>query len=123
MEVVDMAVSGSVQVRTELKRVTYLFGSPAVLANVLAVLEPSHNLLNGGFLFLPLPHLQRLSSLPRLLLLILEGLLDELNVFQAQLFAYDVEIACGVDVAFDVDDLSIVESTNDLEDGIDGTDM
>jgi hypothetical protein len=50
-------------------------------------------------------------------------LLDELNVFQAQLLGDDVQVTDGVNVTLDVDNLGIVEASDDLEDGIDGADM
>ena len=50
-------------------------------------------------------------------------LLHPLDILQAQLRLDDLHITDGVDLAFDVDDLGIVECTNNLEDTIDGTDM
>lgn len=61
--------------------------------------------------------------MPCLLLLIFESLFDELDVLEAQLLAYDVEIAGGVDVALDVDDFSIVETADNLENRINRTNV
>jgi hypothetical protein len=103
--------------------VTYLLGCPVVLANILAVLQPRQDLFNSGLLLLPLPHLKTLASLTRLLLLVLERLLDELDILETQLLTDDVKIAGWVDVTLDVDDLGIVETPHDLEDGIDSADV
>lgn len=103
--------------------VAYLLGRPSALADVLAVLEPGQNLLDRGLLLLPLPHLETLPTLAGLLLLVLESLLDELNVLQPQLLADDVKIADGIDVTLDVDNLGIVKTPDDLEDGIDGANV
>lgn len=105
------------------KMVAYLLGRPSALADVLAVLEPGQDLLDRGLLLLPLPHLEALPTLAGLLLLVLESLLDELNVLQPQLLADDVKIANGVDITLDVDNLGIVKTPDDLEDGIDGANV
>ena len=44
-------------------------------------------------------------------------------IFQPEFCLDDFHVAEGVDFAFDVNDFSIVEGTDDLKDTIDGTDM
>lgn len=102
---------------------SYLLGTPGTLAHVLAVLQPGQDLLYRGLLFPGLLLLETLTALAGLLLLRLEGLLDELNVLEPELLGNDVEITGGVDISLNVDDLGIVKTTDDLEDGVDGTDM
>lgn len=105
------------------KASTYLLGTPGALADLLAVPEVGQDLLDRGLLLLPLLHLKTLTTLAGLLLLVLEGLLNELNVLESQLLADDIEITCWVDITLDVDNLGIIEATNDLEDGIDGANV
>lgn len=105
------------------KASTYLLGTPGALADLLAILEVGQDLLDRGLLLLPLLHLKTLTTLAGLLLLVLEGLLNELNVLESQLLADDIEITCWVDITLDVDNLGIIEATNDLEDGIDGANV
>lgn len=81
------------------------------------------DLLNSSLLFLQLLHLQRLTTSSRLLNQDLVFLLNELNVLYPELFADDLQVADGVDVTLDVNDLGIVETSYDLEDGIDGANM
>lgn len=78
---------------------------------------------HGGLLLTQLLHLQALTTTTGLLVQVLEGLFDELNILDAQLLVDDGQITDGVDIALDVDDLGIVETTNDLEDGIDGANV
>ncbi len=102
---------------------TYLLGTPVALSDVFAVLDPSKNLFYRGLLLAGLLSLQALTALAGLLLLVLQGLLDKLNVLEPQLFADNIEITDRVHVTLDVDDLSVVETPNDLEDGIDSTNV
>lgn len=102
---------------------TYLLGGPVVLAHVLAGLEVLNDLLDGSLLHEKVLHLERLATTAGLLLVVLEGLLSELEILNAELLVDDLQIADGVDVTLDVDDLGIVEATNDLEDGIDGANV
>ena len=102
---------------------SYLLGGPVALANVLAIIEPGEDLLDGGLLFPSLLLLQTLAALTGLLLLVLERLLDELNVLQPELLADDIQVADRVNVTLDVDNLGIIEAPHDLEDGIDGADV
>lgn len=74
-------------------------------------------------LLLELLHLQTLTASPCLLLKSNECLLSELNVFQAQLLGDDVQVTDRVNVTLNVDDLGVVEASDYLEDGIDGTDV
>lgn len=102
---------------------TYLLGAPVVLAHVLARLEVLNDLLDGRLLFLELLHLKRLTTTPSLLLVVLERLLRELKILDAQLLVDDLQVTDGVDITLDVDNLGIVEATNDLEDGVDGANV
>ncbi|CRK18840.1 hypothetical protein BN1708_003185 [Verticillium longisporum] len=86
-------------------------------------LLPVDDLLDGVLLGNHLLHLETLAARASLLLLGLEGLLDELDIFQSELLADDVQITRGVDVTLDVNNLSIVEGAHHLEDGIDGTNV
>lgn len=104
-------------------RVTYLLGGPVLVTDVLAILKESKNLLDASFLLLELLHLEGLTATTSLLLQVLEGLLDELDILDAELLADNLEIADGVDITLDVDNLGIVETSDDLEDGIDGADV
>jgi hypothetical protein len=101
----------------------YLLGTPVSFANILAVVQPRKDLLNDLLLLTSLLLLQTLSTHAGLLLLVLQSLLGELNVLEAQFLANDVQISRGVDITFDVDNLSIVEAADDLEDGVDGTNV
>jgi hypothetical protein len=94
-----------------------------VHAHVLAGLEVLNDLLNGSLLHQQVLHLERLATTAGLLFVVLERLLGELDVLDAQLLVNDLKIANGVDVTLDVDDLGIVEATDDLEDGVDGANM
>jgi hypothetical protein len=102
---------------------TYLLGAPVVLAHVLAGLEVLNDLLDSGLLHKEVLHLKRLATTAGLLLVVLERLLSELDVLDAQLVADDLQVTDGVDVTLNVNDLSIVEATHDLEDGIDGANV
>lgn len=102
---------------------TYLLGAPVVLAHVLARLEVLNDLLDGRLLFLELLHLKRLTTTPSLLLVVLERLLRELKILDAQLLVDDLQVTDGVDITLDVDDLGVIEATYHLEDGIDGSDV
>jgi hypothetical protein len=94
-----------------------------VHAHVLAGLEVLNDLLDGSLLHQQVLHLERLATTAGLLLVVLERLLGELDVLDAQLLVDDLKIANGVDVTLDVDDLGIVEATDDLEDGVDGANV
>lgn len=93
------------------------------MSDILASLQVSQDLLNGRLLLTELLHLQGLATTTSLLLQVVESLLGELDILDAQLLADDVQITLGVDITLDVDDLGVVEATDDLEDGIDGTDV
>lgn len=101
----------------------YLFRAPVALSDIFAILEPLKNFLNCGLLLLEFLHLQTLSASAGLLDEFFKGLLDELNVLDTELLADDVQVPSRVDVTLNVDDLCIIETSNDLEDGIDGTDV
>ena len=104
-------------------KITYLLGTPVLVTDVLAVLEKSKNLLDAGFLLLELLHLEGLTTTASLLLDVFESLLSELDILDAELLADDLEITDGVDITLDVDNLGIIETSDDLEDGIDGANV
>lgn len=102
---------------------TYLLGAPITLADVIAILQELKDLSNGSLFFLHLPHLQALATSAGLLSEDIKSLLDKLNILDAQFLADDVQIPDGVDVALDVNDLSIVKAPDNLENGVDGADV
>jgi hypothetical protein len=103
---------------------TYLFGCPVSLAaDVMAILEELKNELSGGLLFLQLLHLQGLSATTGLLLQSFKSLVHKLNILDAQLLVDDGQITARVNITLDVNDLGIIEAANNLEDGIDGTNV
>lgn len=102
---------------------TYLLWRPVALSDILAVVEHGEDLLNCGLLLLELLHFQTLTTSPCLLDKCGERLLGKLNVLQAQLLGDDVQVTDRVNVTLNMDNLGIVEASDDLEDGIDGTDM
>jgi len=102
---------------------TYLFRLPVSFSHILAILQHRQDLLDGRLLLLQLLHLERLSSSPGLLDQVLKCLLHELDILDPQLFTDDLEIADRIDVAFDVNDLRIVEAPHHLEYRIHGSDM
>lgn len=105
------------------ERNSYLFGRPITLSYVFAVVEPSKNLVDGSLLLLQLLHLQALATSSCLLGEILFCLFHKLDVFYPQLFGDDVQISSWVDIALDVGDLGVVETSYNLEDSIDCSNM
>lgn len=93
------------------------------LAHISPGLEVFNDLLDGSLLHQQVLHLEGLAATTGLLLVILERLGSELKILDAELLVDDLQITDGVDVTLDVDDLGIIEATNDLEDGIDGTNV
>ena len=93
------------------------------LAHILAILELLKDLLDSGELLLHLLHLQALATPSGVLDELLMRLLNELDVLDTELLADDVEIADGINITLNVDDLSIVEASHNLEDGVDGSDV
>lgn len=104
-------------------RRTYLFRGPVTLADIVTLLQPLKHSGHGSLLLSELLHLQSLTTTTGLLLQALKRLLDKLNILDPQLLVDDNQIPNGVDVTLDVNNLSIIEAPNDLEDGIDGTDV
>lgn len=93
------------------------------MADVLAILQPLQYLFYRRLHF-PRPLLlQTLAALSSDLLLGLESLLHELHILEPQLLGNDVQVTGGVHVTLNMNDLSIVEAADDLEDGIDGTNV
>lgn len=93
------------------------------MANVLAIIQPLQDLFYRRLHLSRLLLLQTLTTLSGNLLLGLEGLFHKLNVLEPQLLCDDVQVTGRVHVALDVDDLGIVEAADDLENGIDGTNV
>lgn len=102
---------------------TYLFGAPVALSDVLASFEHLKDLLHGGKFLLQLLHFQALSTPPGILNKLFMRLLDELDILDPEFLADDVQITDRVDIALHVDDLGVVETSHDLEDGIDGANV
>ena len=102
---------------------TYFLRPPVLFPYILAVFKPCQNLLDGGFLFLQLFHLQALAAPSSLLVQILQRFLNKFDVFDTKLITDDVEITDRVYITFDMNDLCIVKAADHLKDGIDGTDM
>jgi hypothetical protein len=67
--------------------------------------------------------LQTLTTHAGLLLLVLESLFSELDILESELLADDVKITGGVHVTLNVNDLGVIEATDDLEDSIDSANV
>lgn len=102
---------------------SYLLGAPVAGSDILAVLQPLQDLLYRGQLISRVLLLQAVATWTGLLLLGLKGLLNKLNVLEPQLLGNDVQVTGRIHVTLDVDDLCIVEATDHLEYGIDGTNV
>jgi hypothetical protein len=106
------------------KEKAYLFGPPVLLANIHLLLgETGVNSLDNGLLFLELLHLHALSTTGSLLADSLESLSDKLQILGSQLLIDDGKITDWIDITLDVDNFGIIEASNDLEDGIYGTNV
>ena len=105
------------------KKATYLFRTPVAVSDVLALFQELKNLSNSSLFFTQLLHLQSLSTTSCLLAKALESLLNKLNILDPQLFADDGQITDRVNITLDVNDFSIVEASDDLENGIDSSDV
>ena len=103
--------------------VTYLFWCPVPFPDIVAVFQKLQDLLDRGLLFLQLLHLETLATSSRQLAHGLFCLLHEFDIFYPQLLADDVQISRWVDIALDVDDLGVVEASDDLEDSIDSSNV
>lgn len=101
----------------------YLLRGPITPAHVVTLLQELKHLCDGSFFLTQLLHLQGLTTTTRLLLQVLQSLLNELNIFDPQFLVDDSQIPNRVNVTLNVDDLSIVETPNDLENGIDSTNV
>ena len=99
---------------------TYLLRTPILFSHIFPLLEPCKDLLDCGFLLFQLLHFQALSTPPGLFLQTFQRLLHELNVFDPEFFAYDVQVSNRVHVTLDVDYLGVVEASHDLKDGVYG---
>ena len=105
------------------KKGSYLFGIPVTPAHIVTLLKILENLGNGSFVLTQLLHLERLATTARLLLQVLERLLDEFNILDPQFLVDDGQIPNGVDVTLHVNDFGIIETPDDLENRIDGPDV
>lgn len=114
---------GAVERNCRRKEITYLLRAPITLTDVLARLEPLEQLGSGSLFLLELLHLKRLAATASLLAQGLESLLNELDILDPQLLADNSQIPNGIDITLNVDNLSIIEATHHLEDGVDGTDV
>lgn len=86
-------------------------------------MEEVQHALNGGLLLAKPLHLKSLTTTTSLLLQVLKSLLNKLDILDPQFLVDDVQIPLRVNVTLDVNDLGIIEAPNDLEDGIDSTDV
>lgn len=105
------------------KSFSYLLGAPVALADILAIVEPGKNLLKRSLILDGLLLLQTLTTHTGFLLLVLESLFSELDILESELLADDVKITGGVHVTLNVNDLGVIEATNNLEDGIDSANV
>ena len=121
--IIKVSCGGGWNNKKEKKKTTYLFRTPFTLTNIITLLEIVQHALNGSLLLAKLLHLKSLTTTTSLLLQVLKSLLNKLDILDPQFLVDDVQIPLGVDVTLDVNDLSIIEAPNDLEDGIDGTDV
>lgn len=103
--------------------IAYLLGAPLAGTDILARLQVFQDLSSGGLFFLELLHLQGLTTTASLLLEGIEGLLNKLDILDAQLLADDVQVTSRVDITLNVNDLGIIEAANHLEDGIDSANV
>jgi hypothetical protein len=94
-----------------------------LVTNVLAGLEQLEDLLDEGLLLLELLHLKRLTATASLLDKVLVSLFDKLDILDTELLADNLKITDGVDITLDVNDLGIVKTSDDLENGIDGANV
>lgn len=102
---------------------SYLLGAPVAVSDILAIFQPSEDLLYCGQLISHILLLQTVAAWTSLLLLRLKRLFHELDVLEPQLLGDDVQIASGVHVTLDMNNLCIVKATDHLEDGINGTNV
>ena len=104
---------------------THLFANPVNLTDILVVLcQCVVDLLDGRDLLLARLVGEGVASEGAAgFLEAIEVFLDPLDVLKPELGRDDVHVAARVDVALDVDDLGVIEGTDDLEDTIDGTDV
>ena len=102
---------------------TYLFWRPALFSYILSTLKQRQDLLDSSLLFFELFHLKTLPSSSCLLLQVLQCLFDKLDIFNPELFTYNIKIAYRVNIALDMNDLGIVKAPYDLKYGIDRPDM
>lgn len=114
---------GCVQKKKKRKKKSYLLRTPVTPAHIVTLLQELKNLGNGSFLLAQLLHLERLATATCLLLQVLKRLLDELDILDPQFLVDDGQIPDGVDVTLNVNDLGIIETPDDLENGIDGTNV
>lgn len=101
----------------------YLLGSPILLSHIFTIFEPCKNLFDSRFLLFQFFHFETLPASPRLLLQVFKSFLNELYIFDSKLLADYIEISDRINVSFNMDDLGIIETANNLEDGINGPDM
>lgn len=101
----------------------YLLGSPILLSHIFTIFEPRKNLFDSRFLLFQFFHFETLPASPGLLLQVFKSFLNELDIFDSKLLADYIEISDRINVSFNMDDLGIIETANNLEDGINGPDM
>lgn len=93
------------------------------MVNWLAIFEVLEDFAHNGLLLFELLHFQRLATTSGKLAKSLLGLLDEFDILDTQLIGDNLQITDGVDISLNVDNLGIVEASDNLEDGIDGANV
>lgn len=102
---------------------SYLLWCPVFFSHILPILEPRKNFLHCGLILFQLLHFQALPTSSGLLLQIFKRFFNKLDIFDSELLADDREIADWIHIAFNMNYLRIVKATNDLEDGINRSDV
>ena len=116
-------ITGEEREEENVRKRTYLFGRPVALSDISAVIQESKDLLNTSLFLEKFLHLQTLTTSSGKFLDSLKTLLGELNILDTQLLTDDGQISDWVDVSLYVNDFGIVETSYDLEDSIDGTNV
>ena len=116
-------ITGEERKEKNVRKRTYLFWRPVALSDISAVIQESKDLLDASLFLEKFLHLETLATSPCELLDGLKTLLCELNILDAQLLADDGQISDWINISLYVNDFGIVETSYDLEDSIDGTNV
>jgi hypothetical protein len=102
---------------------THLFWGPGALSDISTIIQESKNLLDASLLLKKFLHLKTLATSSSKLLDVLKGLLCELNIFDTKFLTDNCQISNRIDITLNVYNFSIIETSDNLEDSIDSTDM